>query len=72
MKLFTDKYYHKEMFKQTMKKIWRPIHGVKFHDLDQSLILVEFADLQDKYHVLREGPWSLDKKLLLMREFDGR
>lgn len=33
MKLFIEKYHHKEMFKQTMKKIWRPVHEVKFCDL---------------------------------------
>lgn len=70
--MLTKGHYKKEVFKQTMKKIWRPMKSIKFHDMSLVLILVEFGDIQDKDRVQCEGPWSLDKQLVLVKEFDGR
>lgn len=55
IKLLMDRHYKKEVFKQTMKKIWRPVKSIKFRDLGSVLTLVEFEDIQDKDRVQREG-----------------
>lgn len=48
------------------------MQGVQFHDLNSTLSLVEFDDLRDKERVLREGPWSFHKQLVMVQEVDGR
>ncbi|XP_042968967.1 uncharacterized protein At4g02000-like [Carya illinoinensis] len=55
-----------------MRKVWRPVKGVKFCDLNTEFTLVEFEDTRDKIKVMREGPWLFDKHLVLLKEFDGR
>ncbi|XP_042944586.1 uncharacterized protein LOC122278462 [Carya illinoinensis] len=72
MKLLIKKHYNHEAFKQTMRKVWRLVKGVKFRDLNSEFMSVEFDDTRDKLKVMREGPWSFDKHLVLLKEFDGR
>ncbi|XP_042964587.1 uncharacterized protein LOC122298799 [Carya illinoinensis] len=72
MQLFTGKYFNWEAFKGMMRKIWRTIMGVCFRDLSSTMFLVEFDDVSDKENVLREGPWTFDKHLVLFAEADGR
>ncbi|KAF5463985.1 hypothetical protein F2P56_014103 [Juglans regia] len=71
MQLLTRKHYNHEVFKQTMRKVWRTVKGVKIRDLNSDFNLVEFEDVKDKVKVLREGPWAFNKQLVLLKEFDG-
>lgn len=71
MKLFTESPYNKEAMKQTMRKAWRSVGRVKSRDLNHSIMLVESIDIRDKNHVIREGPWSFDKNLVMFVEGDG-
>ncbi|KAF5469007.1 hypothetical protein F2P56_013112 [Juglans regia] len=71
MQLLTRKHYNHEVFKQTMRKVWRTVKGVKIRDLNSDFSLAEFEDVKDKVKVLREGPWAFDKQLVLLKEFDG-
>ncbi|XP_042988686.1 uncharacterized protein LOC122316216 [Carya illinoinensis] len=71
LSLFTEKHFNREAFKVTMKRAWRLVRGVKFRDLHSNIFLANFEDLRDKEKVLREGPWSFDKHLLLVQEVDG-
>lgn len=64
-------HYNKMVFKNMMRKTWRLVRGVKFHDLNSTLMLVEFEDHSDKEKVLREGPWSFDKHLVMLKEVNG-
>ncbi|XP_040991016.1 uncharacterized protein LOC121238254 [Juglans microcarpa x Juglans regia] len=72
MKLFTEKYFNKEAFIGTMRKVWRTAMGVRFQELSPVLFLVEFENGRDKTKVLREGPWLFDKHLVLLKKMDGR
>ncbi|XP_041001563.1 uncharacterized protein LOC121247253 [Juglans microcarpa x Juglans regia] len=71
IKLLTRKHYNHEAFKQTMRKIWRPVRSMKYCDLSPVFTLVEFEDPRDKMKVLKEGPWSFNKQLVLVKEYDG-
>lgn len=53
-----------------MKKTWRSVKTIKFRDLGSVLIPVEFEDIRDKERVKREGPWSFDMHLVLVKDFD--
>lgn len=34
-------------------------------------MLIEFEDIRDKERLIREGPWSFDKQLVLVMEVKG-
>lgn len=72
MTLLTEKHFNREAFKMTMKRAWLSVKSVRFRDLNSSLILVEFYDRRDKERVVRKGPWSFDKQLVMVRDVDGR
>lgn len=54
-----------------MKKILNPAKVARFQDLNAALMLVEFEDIRDKCRVVRDGPWSFDKQLVLIKEVNG-
>ncbi|XP_042958115.1 uncharacterized protein LOC122293643 [Carya illinoinensis] len=69
--LSTEKPYNREAFKQTLKKIWRPVKKIWVKDLGSKILLVEFEDHQEKARVQCEGPWSFDRNLILMQNYTG-
>ncbi|XP_042944768.1 uncharacterized protein LOC122278651 [Carya illinoinensis] len=71
MCLLTRKHYNHEAFKATMKKVWRPVYGIKFRDLNTVFTLIEFEDEGDKSKVERDGMWHFDKQLILLKPFEG-
>ncbi|XP_042964598.1 uncharacterized protein LOC122298810 [Carya illinoinensis] len=71
VKLLTHRHYNREAFKHTMRRAWRPVRGIKFRDLNSSIMLIEFDDECDKDRVIRDGPWSFDKHLVLVKEVEG-
>jgi hypothetical protein len=70
-KIWADKIVNKEAFKSMMSTIWRTAGGVKFKDLKDNIWLYEFSDLVDKRRVMDGRPWSFDRQILVLNEFDG-
>lgn len=68
--VLTGRYYNRDAFKNTMKKVWQLVMQVTFKELGSKLLLVEFEDERDKNRVFREGPWSFDKNLVLMKAME--
>ena len=52
--------------------LWKPNKGVEISELEEDLYLVEFGDEKDKRKVLDMCPWSYEKQLVLIQEFEGR
>lgn len=71
IRLLSNKNFNKEVLKQIMKKIWRLRKIGYFRDLVSILLLAKFEDKKDKERVMREGPWTFDKQLLVVWDFDG-
>lgn len=71
LKIFSIRHFNRKAFKQMMRKIWRLVKLVKFHEPRLGLFLKEFVDINDKEHVLRNDPWNFDKSLVLIKDFDG-
>uniref|UniRef100_A0A7N2MKJ4 DUF4283 domain-containing protein n=1 Tax=Quercus lobata TaxID=97700 RepID=A0A7N2MKJ4_QUELO len=51
--------------------IWKPNKGVEINELEEDLFLVEFGDERDKKKVLDMCPWSYEKQLVLLQDFEG-
>lgn len=56
VKLLTRKYFNKQAFKSTMKKLWRPTKSLHFSKMGAGLMIAEFEDLNDKHRVIKDGP----------------
>lgn len=72
VKLLTNKYYNREAFKSTMKKIWRPVKPLCLSEIGDGLMMAEFEEYYDKLRVVCDGPWSFDKYLVLVKDFTGK
>ncbi|KAI8016633.1 Uncharacterized protein LOK49_LG05G03299 [Camellia lanceoleosa] len=59
------------VMRATLVQVWRLFRGVKFSVVGENLFLLQFDHLVDKTKVLTNGPWSFDKHLLLLDNFDG-
>lgn len=71
VKLLTKKYFNSEKFKPTMKKVWRSIKSLCFYEMGARLMMIEFEELNNKNHVMRDSLWNFDKCLILVKDSDG-
>jgi hypothetical protein len=71
-KLWTEKAVNKEAFKDVLSRIWRMVGRVIFKELQDNCWLFEFSGNEDKRRVLEGRPWSFDRFVLVLNEFDGK
>ena len=71
MQILTQRSINIEALRKTMRMIWKPNKGVLISDVEEDLFLVEFGDKRDKQKVLDMSPWSYEKNLVLLQDFDG-
>jgi hypothetical protein len=70
-KIWTDRNVNQEAFKSIFSNIWRIVGSVKFKKLKDNIWLFEFSDEGDKLRVLDGRPWSFDRQIVVLNEFDG-
>lgn len=71
VKLLSVKYFNREAFKATMKKVWKLVRPLRFYEMGEGMMLAEFEDLNNKNRVVRDGSWNFDKCLILVKYFYG-
>ncbi|XP_042939330.1 uncharacterized protein LOC122274350 [Carya illinoinensis] len=69
--VFNDRYANSEAFKSTMSKVWNIEGWLSFRDLGSNKFLLEFELNSDKETVLQGRPWSFDRHLISLKEFEG-
>ena len=72
MKILAHKSISIEALRKNIRMLWRPNKSVQISEVDEDLFLVEFGDGRDKKKVLDICPWSYEKQLVLLQEFDGK
>ncbi|XP_058774390.1 uncharacterized protein LOC131648672 [Vicia villosa] len=70
-KLWTESNFNTRAFKTTMLNAWKLKHTVEVQDLSKNLFLFKFASKRDMEYVLKPGPWSLDRALLVLKRISG-
>lgn len=70
-KLWSDIQFNVRAFKSTMVQLWRLKNPVEIQDLSKNLFLFRFSSKRDVETVLRNGPWSFDRNLLLLEKLTG-
>lgn len=71
MKVLTQRSVNVEALKKNMRMLWKPNKGLQVSKIEDNLYLAEFGDSRDKKKVMEMRPWSYEKQLVLMREFEG-
>ncbi|XVF29997.1 hypothetical protein REPUB_Repub16aG0019700 [Reevesia pubescens] len=70
-KLFTKRIFNKEATIATMKIIWKLAKTVEIMVLGENLFLLNFFMLADKNKVLDGAPWSFDKHLFMLHDYEA-
>jgi hypothetical protein len=71
-RLGVSKKIHRESFKANLIRIWCIVRSVFFKEIHEHLLLFEFSDDSDRRRVLEGQPWSYDRTLLILNEFDAK
>jgi len=72
MKIMSHKSISIDALRKNLRMLWKPNKGLQLSEVDKDLFLVEFGDGKDEKKVLDMRPWSYEKQLVLMQEFDGK
>lgn len=62
---------NKEAFKNVLSRIWRILGTVVFNEVQDNVWVFEFDDIDDKKREMEGRPWSFDRQILILNEFDG-
>jgi hypothetical protein len=71
-KLGVNKKLNKEAFKSLLNRIWRTEGRLFIKEIHEQLWLFEFAEEEDKKRVMEGHPWSFDRTLLVLKEFEAK
>lgn len=67
----TDRKINREAFKTVLSRIWRTAGPVVFKEVQNNVWVFEFVECDDKRRVLEGRPWSFDRHILVLKDFDG-
>ncbi|KAJ4848846.1 hypothetical protein Tsubulata_018507 [Turnera subulata] len=70
-KLWTERPFNARAFMNTMKQIWRPVHGVEVSQPDRNLFVFQFFHWRDKQRILDQEPWNFDDQVVLIKELSA-
>ena len=71
MKVLTHRSLSLDALRKNMRMLWKPKKGVQISKIEEVLFLVEFGNGKNKKKILDICPWSYEKQLMLMQEFEG-
>ena len=71
MKIMTHRSISLDALRKNLRMLWKTNKGVNIFELKADLFLVEFRDGKDKKKVLDMCPWSYEKQLVLIQDFEG-
>lgn len=70
-KLWTVNPFNTRVFKQVIVQSWRLKNPVEVQDLNKNLFLFRFSSKRDVDSVMKSGPWSFDRNLLVLKKISG-
>ena len=70
MKILTIRSINLDTLRKNLRMLWKPNRGLQISEIEEELFLMEFGDGKDKQKVLEMCPWSFEKQLIVMKEFE--
>ena len=71
MKVLSHNSINIDAFRKNLRMIWKPQKSIQINEVKDELYLVEFGDGQDKKRIMKMCPWTYEKYLILLREFES-
>ena len=71
MKILSRKSIMLDALRKNLRMMWKLNKGVQIMEIEEEIYMVEFGDEKDKKKVLEMSPWSYEKQLILLHDFDG-
>jgi hypothetical protein len=68
-RVMTDKPVYCEALRNALGPIWCPMKGIEVKELGENRFLFSFLQASGKKKAVDNGPWMLDKNLVVMEEF---
>nr|KYP46238.1 Uncharacterized protein At4g02000 family [Cajanus cajan] len=65
-RFLTERQIHTQMMKERMAEVWHPRKGVSIREIDSGLFLFQFYHPLGLQRILKGGPWSFDRHLLIL------
>ncbi|XP_058777199.1 uncharacterized protein LOC131651559 [Vicia villosa] len=70
-RLWTDNSFNSKAFTNTMVGAWKLKNPIEVQELNKNLFLFRFATRRDLENILKNGPWSFDRNLLVLSRITG-
>ncbi len=70
-KLLTTRSFNGDAFKGTIRNLWASPSGFTIHEIDDNLFMVVFQHKDDLERVFVRSPWTFDKKLIQLVQFEA-
>jgi hypothetical protein len=71
-KIGPEKQVNREAFQSVMSRLWRMAGTVVFKEVSDNIWIFEFTEEEYKKRVMEGRPWSFDRQILVLNEFDGQ
>lgn len=71
MKILSRKSIKLDALRKNLRMMWKPSKGVQIMEIEDEMYMVEFRDEKDKKKVIEMSPWSYEKQLILLHDFEG-
>ncbi|XP_050259988.1 uncharacterized protein At4g02000-like [Quercus robur] len=71
MKVLSHRSINIDALRKNLRMVWKPNKSIQINEVENELYLVEFGDGRDKKRVMEMCPWTYEKSLILLREFEG-
>jgi hypothetical protein len=69
-KLLSEKPPFIEGMEVALGRLWYPLRGIRIKEMGENVFLFSFLQASGKSKALDEGPWTFNKDLLVMQDFD--
>ncbi|KAL5776620.1 hypothetical protein ACOSP7_009546 [Xanthoceras sorbifolium] len=66
--IFGNKVVNREAFRSAIPRIWRTTRDFEIEYVGTNMFVFQFKCEWDRKRVLEGGPWSFDKKILVLHE----
>ena len=71
MKVLSHNSINIDALRKNLRMIWKPQKSIQINEVKDELYIVEFGDGQDKKRIMEMCPWTYEKYLILLREFES-
>ncbi|XWS20362.1 hypothetical protein CRYUN_Cryun31cG0095000 [Craigia yunnanensis] len=60
-----------EAMKTVLQKVWKVLSGLIIKEVKEQIFVFQFENLIEKDRTLVKQPWSFNKSLIVLKDFDG-